>query len=170
MRKVQPGRRPRGFTLIELLVVMAIISILVGLMLPAIQSAREAANRTVCGNNLKQIGLAMLVFEHYNGALPGSRVQGDTATWAVLILPYLEQPNLFRQWDLSKPYVLQNDVARQTRLAIYFCPTRRSPNDSPTLSVSGDGPYLPDGTCGPSVPGALGDYAANIGTTGMDHL
>src|SRR5262245_7932735 len=170
MRTFPPGRRPRGFTLIELLVVIAIISILVGLMLPAIQQVREAANRTVCGNNLKQIGLAMRLFEHYNQALPVSRIDNGSATWAVLIFPYLEQQQLFQQWDLSKTYYQQTDIARQTRLAIYFCPTRRSANDLPQLSTAGDCGLLPDGSYGVHVPGALGDYAANIGTTGMDGL
>src|SRR6476469_3776757 len=96
-----PPRRYRtGFTLIELLVVIAIISILIGLLLPAVQRVREAANRISCANNLKQIGLAMHNYHFNFEKLPPSRVNDSGATWAVGILPEMEQDNLHRQWDL----------------------------------------------------------------------
>src|SRR5579864_3189252 len=115
-----------GFTLIELLVVMAIIGILVGMLLPAVQWIREAGNRTVCANNLKQIGLAMLHYaDDHNSTLPVSRLDNGSATWAVMILPYLEKNNLFKQWNTTVPYFQQTAAARQATVPILFCPTRR---------------------------------------------
>src|SRR5205085_2354694 len=96
-------RRPDrpGFTLIELLVVIAIIAILVGLMMPAVQRAREAANNIACQNNLKQIALALHSYEFTHKAFPPSRVEGGP-TWAVLIQPHLEQGNLYQSWNMGK--------------------------------------------------------------------
>src|SRR5262245_29962927 len=100
-----------GFTLVELLVVIAIIGVLVALLLPAVQSAREAARRMQCQNHLKQIGLAVHSFEDVYKTLPHSRYD-DRYTWAVEILPFIEQKTLYDQWDLTKRYYLQNATAR----------------------------------------------------------
>ncbi len=103
----------RAFTLIELLVVIAIIGVLIGLLLPAVQKVREAANRLTCQNNLKQLGLAMqtyhdtyaqfppgaVKFRNYNPAGTNTLQEYDRYTWCVLLLPYIEQGNLYQNWQ-----------------------------------------------------------------------
>jgi prepilin-type N-terminal cleavage/methylation domain-containing protein len=154
-----------GFTLIELLVVIAIIAILVGLTMPAVQKAREAANRTQCGNNLKQIGLALHMYHDANGRLPSTRIAGTGPTWAWMILPYLEQQGLYSQWKPDVPYSALPAQTVLTPVSIYFCPSRRSNGTSATIA------YPPNSGCPdmPPQPATVGDYAASIGTTGADY-
>jgi len=160
-------QRLRGFTLVELLVVIGIIVLLMGLALPAIHRVREAANRLQCGNHLRQIGMALHLYHDDYQRLPPSRLSDRRATWAVLILPYLEQQNLFQSWNLSRSYYEQTAAARQGRVPVYFCPTRRTASSDPLVSLTGD--VSSNGVFGDThYPGALGDYAACMGTTGMD--
>src|SRR5438128_2545572 len=112
---VQVGRRrSSGFTLMELLVVIAIIAVLIGLLLPAVQKVREAANRIQCGSNLKNVGLALHNFENTHGRFPPGGVVGpfppagvpNTTThgWGPFLLPYLEQQPLADQYRWDKDY------------------------------------------------------------------
>src|SRR5947199_8441440 len=101
MRSQWKAKLRSAFTLVELLVVIAIIGVLVALLLPAVQQAREAARRSQCSSQLKQLGLAVHNFEDVNKVLVPSRMDNyGGVTWAVFILPYLEQDNLYKQWDL----------------------------------------------------------------------
>jgi len=164
-RLPSPARARPGFTLIELLVVIAIIAILMGLLMPAVQQAREAAARISCANNLHQIALAMHNYHDAEEKLPPSRLPGESASWAWLILPYLEQDNLYRTWDLSGGLGKFPTNTNLAPVPNYFCPSRRSKN---TTMPSQNFPQRAGCVLFQSVTGALGDYAVNIGTTGMD--
>jgi len=139
-----PTRR-RAFTLIELLVVIAIIAILIGLLLPAVQKIREAANRMKCSNNLKQLGLG---FQNYHATMdhfPAGYVSGPQALnaegtgpgwgWGALLLPYLEQDNLGKQinYNLDIRHG-SNAAARVQRLSVFRCPSD-SPKGGDTFAV-----------------------------------
>src|SRR5262249_53743314 len=106
-------RGRRGFTLIELLVVISIIGILIALMMPAVQRVREAANRSQCANHLKQIGTAIHSYHDAYGVLPPSRTDSNGGvTWAVLILPYLDQEPFFKQWNVNQWYYVHPKEVR----------------------------------------------------------
>src|SRR5947207_4218675 len=102
----------RGFTLVELLVVIAIIGVLVALLLPAVQSAREAARRSQCLSNLKQVSLAMHNYESAYGRLPVGAYGCCWGTWQVSVLPYLEQVNLFSLYHMEHKFGVPVDDAR----------------------------------------------------------
>ncbi|MCY2963235.1 MAG: DUF1559 domain-containing protein [Planctomycetota bacterium] len=132
MLPTRPSLRPRrpGFTLIELLVVIAIIGILVALLLPAVQQAREAARRTQCKNNLKQIGLALHNYHDAFGTFPPSFClgNGDGGRWSAQarLLPYLEQANLLFKIDLNHSYSSPQNAAagvNEQKVSIYLCPS-----------------------------------------------
>jgi prepilin-type N-terminal cleavage/methylation domain-containing protein len=155
----QHPRNRSAFTLIELLVVIAIIAVLIGLLLPAVQKVREAAARAQCNNNLHQMGLAIHNYHDVNNALPPSRSGPQHATWFVLILPYMEQNNLYMQWNLANNYYGQSPLAQKAFVKQYVCPTRGKDLLLSTMyEVSSTG--IPDSQ---EHPGTQGDYACNGG-------
>jgi prepilin-type N-terminal cleavage/methylation domain-containing protein/prepilin-type processing-associated H-X9-DG protein len=160
--------RRAAFTLVELLVVIAIIGVLVALLLPAVQAAREAARRSQCQNHLKQIGLGIHNFEDINKSLPHTRYD-NRYTWAVEIMPYIEQQNTFAAWDLGKSYYAQTATARLAAIPIYYCPSRRSHKLGTSGSISIPDNDIQDNTSNAPVPGALSDYAVSVGSTGRDY-
>jgi prepilin-type N-terminal cleavage/methylation domain-containing protein/prepilin-type processing-associated H-X9-DG protein len=133
------SRRWRGFTLIELLVVIAIIAVLLGLLLPAVQKLREAANRMSCTNNLKQIALATHHYHDTHGKFPtgghisdfvGARPTGGTTLWVGLLL-YFEQDNLYKKWDDydNRNNVAGGRIATQAQvIRVLLCPSDRLPD------------------------------------------
>jgi prepilin-type N-terminal cleavage/methylation domain-containing protein/prepilin-type processing-associated H-X9-DG protein len=148
-----------GFTLVELLVVIAIIGILIALLLPAVQAAREAARRSQCANNLKQMGLAVHGFHDALGMFPPSRIADHKVTWFVLIMPYVEQAQAYAQWDTLKCFYDQPVTAREHVIPAYICPSRA--RDSLILSKAQDGMHGSHGS--QPYTGAVGDYAATTG-------
>lgn len=163
----------RGFTLVELLVVIAIIGILVGLLLPAVQAAREAARRMQCSNNVKQISLACHNYESAFRSLPAGGIVSYTpaaaaaltasnfctsgldrtqAPWTVLMLPFVEETNLYQQFDFNKRFTGSSNIAGDApnaalftvRMAKFQCPSdpnsESSINNSNYLGVQGGGP------------------------------
>ncbi|HEY6564436.1 MAG TPA: DUF1559 domain-containing protein [Pirellulaceae bacterium] len=159
------GNPKRGFTLVELLVVMAIIGLLVALLLPGVQAAREAARRMECGNHLKQVGLAIHQYHAARGALPPSRLdKSGGVAWTVLILPFLEEGN--QRWDPRRWYydqgatVAEGDAIRTLQTVTFYCVSRRAPiwvssvGDRPDVGWSGSRAHY---------AGACGDYACCVG-------
>lgn len=145
------ARRSSGFTLVELLVVIAIIGILIALVLPAVQMAREAARRISCQNNLKQVGLALHNYHDTHRTFLPSSARGHS--WVPFLLPHVEQENLHQQyhWDVSWDHPSNQPVVN-TRLAVMRCAS--APNGSKRID------RLPSG-----LTSVAGDYAPPSGVS-----
>lgn len=135
---------PRAaFTLIELLVVIAILAVLIALLLPAVQKVREAAARIQCQNNLKQLALAAIDYHGAYGTLPrngdhgGSGTSADSWSFLARMLPYLEQVPLYEASGIDSASLLGN-VAEQTNVAVFFCPSDTAQQNSPSPLVAND--------------------------------
>jgi prepilin-type N-terminal cleavage/methylation domain-containing protein/prepilin-type processing-associated H-X9-DG protein len=212
-------QRPKAFTLIELLVVIAIIAVLIALLLPAVQAAREAARRAQCVNNIKQLALGLHNFESTNGTFPKGvnlpYINGLTASqtsdalasdqtepfgpnWAVMILPYLEQQNLYNNSNVigypgwNGPYSTPNAntasnanlynmdwanaTLRSTRLSAFVCPTDANNQAGNFFFTTSDLSTFPSfapmdqRTGTPLTNWARGNYGSIQGATDTDHL
>ena len=167
--------KARGFTLIELLVVIAIIAILIALLLPAVQQAREAARRSQCKNNLKQMGVA---FHSYHESVKGfpfgwyaTAAPLNAASWGAMLLPYLDQTRLYRNYDFrylavstpATPVGVLNVQVISASLNVFNCPS----TNTPTPQYAG---AIPAGAL-PGIPAltwtaASSDYCATTGVMG----
>jgi prepilin-type N-terminal cleavage/methylation domain-containing protein len=146
----------RGFTLVELLVVITIIAILIALLLPAVQAAREAARQMECGNNLKQLGLAVHNFHDVYGGFPPAYLSGGGhSQWIGLTLPYIENQNLFDVVNIERTIYMMPPGVFRTQISMFYCPSRRL---APQMSKH----EWPRGSS-PAVYGPMTDYALNLG-------
>ncbi|HEV3256411.1 MAG TPA: DUF1559 domain-containing protein [Gemmataceae bacterium] len=153
-----------AFTLIELLVVISIIGVLMGLLLPAVEKVRQAADRIKCANNLKQMGLACHNYHDSHRSFPPGYVATapypDTTPgwgWGAFLLPFLEQSNLYGQIDLSQP--LQKSTIIQTMIPLYLCPS-----DTPPAAAF----PITDWTLTTIAMAAPSSYAATVGSDASD--
>ncbi|QDU26038.1 hypothetical protein ETAA8_11100 [Anatilimnocola aggregata] len=148
----RPCRRRAAFTLVELLVVIAIIGVLVALLLPAVQAARESARRMQCSNHLKQLGVAVHNFHDTTLKLPPVHLGGPgsiykSGTGFIVLLPYVEQKALYEKFDTTTEYDLSTNPAAAAldgaSLKVYQCPTRgreskRKSDANPQVGATGD--------------------------------
>jgi prepilin-type N-terminal cleavage/methylation domain-containing protein len=173
-----PYNRRFAFTLVELLVVIAIIGVLVALLLPAVQAAREAARLTQCRNHLRQIGLATLQFHDSHAAFPPARLKTRSyfevacettqPSWLVRIMPFLEESSQFSRWNVNGAYEEHPDDVRESVPSVYICPTRRQISEAKIASATITQTVTYPCGCGGEetielVGGAVGDYGGNHG-------
>jgi prepilin-type N-terminal cleavage/methylation domain-containing protein len=170
---IKPFRRRHGFTLIELLVVIAIIAVLIALLLPAVQQAREAARRSQCINNLKQLGLALHSYHDSMSAFPPGwlGVQGGACNmegpsgfaWGVHLLPYVDQAPLYAQINFNLSCNdASNAIARRTALSVFRCPSDPS-TDTWQLGEEGNPTNILA-----TLPSA--NYVGSFGTMGFEDI
>jgi prepilin-type N-terminal cleavage/methylation domain-containing protein len=152
-------RQSGGFTLVELLVVIAIIGVLIALLLPAIQAARESARRTQCANNLRQIGIGAQGFHSDHKKLPPMRYANGYPTWFALILAHVGEDGFFQNWRLERSfYHPDNNNARRANISLFRCPSRGTDVD-----LVSDNQATWSGSALNEL-GAPGDYAGNAGS------
>ncbi len=170
-----------GFTIIELLVVIGIIGVLVAILLPSVQSVREAGRRAYCSNNVRQLALATAMHHDTFGYFPPARYQSrpdaiqsnkcglETPTWLARLTPYIEQTTSGKKWDFSKPWYEHDESTRIAVPNLFLCPARRGGERSVgSRNLSQGGGWAPCGCPIPPRPPlvvyrALCDYAGNHG-------
>ncbi len=153
--------RRHGFTLVELLVVVAIIALLLGLTVPAVQAAREASRRTACQSNLRQVGLAVASHESATRAYPTGRGSRDQlgASWAFRLLPFVGEDAIFQAFvPAARVSDGRNATAMRTPVSLYYCPSRRGPAADRNFDENDQPPVVTGVAAG-------GDFAANAGAS-----
>ena len=179
-------RENQAFTLVELLMVIAIVTLLAASLLPAVQAAREAARRTQCASNLRQVGLAVRQFHDATGYFPAgnfasragvctgasrtstAQLSQDHVNWAILILPFLEERALFEKYNFSTyNEAPENRAVRETSVGVYLCPSDRQRGH---LTVPGLGPAAAWDLNVPYMPGSYrGVSGRSDGREFLDH-
>ncbi|MFO0952721.1 MAG: DUF1559 domain-containing protein [Isosphaeraceae bacterium] len=167
------SRPSRGFTLIELLVVIAIIAVLIALLLPAVQSAREAARRAQCVNNLKQLGLGIHNYESTHGVFPPARKGCCWGSWNIFLMPYIEQGQVYNSWNSTgnnsgqagyfdiRYFSSQNWTVANTVVNTLLCPSDLGGNSNNPIKATANGVTY---EC------KFRNYVVNLGNTNIGQM